>query len=390
MNLEKLKVRMVLQYPFFGALLHKLEHIETERVPTAATDGYTVLYNPKFMDTLSFDEQLFIVAHELLHAAFLHVPRFKSMQLNSSDMIAWNIATDLLINDLLVNEQAMSMPKVGLLDKKYKFKDWTSEALFKEISKNITTYTISGKIGNGAGACAGNDMQIPKDENGLPKDISEAQAAKEAQEWQIAVNEAAIVAKQAGDCPASIERLIQELLKPKINWKEALLNWFNEKVKNLNDWHNPNRRFVSQEIYFPSKKTDNIGHLIVSIDTSGSIGEYELAVFGSELNYIFEQVRPSKVTVIHCDCDINKTEEFTEDDFPLKLKPYGGGGTSFIPPFDWVKRNLENDPPSGMVYMTDMCGDFPKKAPNYPVLWLATSDIKAPFGETIRYDLEKI
>ena len=382
MDLEKLKVKMILHFPFFGALLHNLEHISSERYPTAATDGRNVYYNPKFMDSLPQEEQLFIVAHELLHAAFLHINRWKQHAGNQESQMVWNIAGDLLINDLLVNEQHMTMPKCGIIDSKYKFMDFTIEALYRELMKNATQIKVNDS-GTGEGAGAGNDIVMGDGESQSP-----AEQAAEEKKWTMAVNEAAIIAKQAGNCPASIERLISELLKPKVDWKDALANWFNHKIKENNDWNSPNRRFVQQGIYFPSKRTEHIGHIAVAIDTSGSIGEYELNAFGSELNYIFETAKPSKVTVIYCDCQINRTEEFKAEDFPLVLRPYGGGGTSFKPPFEWVKKKLENDI-AGLVYMTDMYGDFPSKAPEYPVLWMATSNIKAPFGDTVEYNIER-
>lgn len=383
MNLEKLKVKMILHFPFFGALLHNMEHIESERFPTAATDGKNVYYNPKFMDSLKPEEQLFVMAHELLHAAFLHINRWKQHAGNKESQEVWNIAGDYLINDLLVNEQHMTMPKMGLIDAKYKFMDFTIEALYKELMKNVQFIKMSGAAGTGEGALSGNDIIQGEGEQ------SSAEQAAEEKRWTLAVNEAAIIAKQAGNCPASIERLINELLKPKIDWKDALANWFNQKIKENNDWHNPNRRFVQHGIYLPSKRTEHIGHIAVAIDTSGSIGQYELNAFSSELNYIFEGAKPTKVTVIYCDCAINRTEEFTPEDFPIQLKPYGGGGTDFKPPFAWVRKNLK-DEIAGLVYMTDMYGDFPKSAPEYPVLWMATSNIKAPFGDTIEYNIEKL
>ncbi len=388
MDLERLKIKMILHAPFFGALLHHLNHIESKRVPTAGCDGANILYNPDFMDKLSQDQQLFVMAHEIMHAAFLHIQRWKQYTGNNQSQMVHNIACDYLINDMLVNEQRMVAPPGALLDAKYKFADWTSDTLYAELMKNVKQIKMKASGGPGSGACSGDDLLQPEGDGGEPKHQSEAEAAAQEQKWKIAVNAAATIAKKVGNCPASMERLIDQLLKPKVDWKNELQNWFNQKVRDLSSWNNPNRRFVHQGIYLPSKKTEHIGHIVVAIDTSGSIGEHELNVFGSELNYIFETARPTKVTVIYCDCAINKTVDYTPDDLPLQLKPYGGGGTSFKPPFDWVKKNLKDDV-AGLVYMTDMYGDFPSKAPEYPVLWMATSNIKAPFGVTVEYQMDK-
>ena len=63
----------------------------------------------------------------------------------------------------------------------------------------------------------------------------------------------------------------------------------------------------------------------------------------------------------------------------------GGGGTDFNPVFDWVAQ--EGMEPDALVYFTDLCGPFPKKAPDYPVIWCATTKQEAPFGKTIHIDV---
>ena len=66
----------------------------------------------------------------------------------------------------------------------------------------------------------------------------------------------------------------------------------------------------------------------------------------------------------------------------LSFEAVGGGGTDFRPVFDYIKNNSIN--PACMLYLTDMYGSFPQEAPQYPVLWCATSDIRGPFGDTLR------
>jgi ribosomal 50S subunit-recycling heat shock protein len=60
----------------------------------------------------------------------------------------------------------------------------------------------------------------------------------------------------------------------------------------------------------------------------------------------------------------------------------GGGGTSFIPVFNWVDEQRLT--PDALVYLTDMKGSFPQHAPSYPVIWGSIlKDKKAPFGEIV-------
>ena len=59
---------------------------------------------------------------------------------------------------------------------------------------------------------------------------------------------------------------------------------------------------------------------------------------------------------------------------------YGGGGTDFRPPFDYVYENeIEVD---SFIYLTDLECSMPDE-PDYPVLWVSTTARTADFGKTI-------
>jgi predicted metal-dependent peptidase len=70
------------------------------------------------------------------------------------------------------------------------------------------------------------------------------------------------------------------------------------------------------------------------------------------------------------------------------LGAQGGGGTSFVPVFKWIEEN--DIEPEALVYLTDMYGDFPSKAPSYPVLWGSISKgVPAPFGEVVDVPIQE-
>jgi predicted metal-dependent peptidase len=111
------------------------------------------------------------------------------------------------------------------------------------------------------------------------------------------------------------------------------------------------------------------------------MGEME-AFFGC-INSILKHVLPEMIHVVYCDAKVHHVDKFTVQDLPMtttKLKRHGGGGTSFEPVFNYVAKHKLK--PEVLLYMTDMYANFPI-APKYPVIWCATSDIKAPFGRTI-------
>jgi hypothetical protein len=66
---------LLLTNVFFGTLLMKLQHIADDTVPTLQVDGKTLKYNTEFMALQSMEQAQFCVAHEVMHMAWMHLPR---------------------------------------------------------------------------------------------------------------------------------------------------------------------------------------------------------------------------------------------------------------------------------------------------------------------------
>lgn len=95
-DIEALKRKMLVKYPFFGSVVASIDYKENMGIPTAGTDGKTIYYNPEYLEGLGRDEQTFIFAHEVCHIAFNHILRSEG-----KDPELWNIATDGVINQFL-------------------------------------------------------------------------------------------------------------------------------------------------------------------------------------------------------------------------------------------------------------------------------------------------
>ena len=96
MNVEKIKSRLLVKYPFFGSIVANSNFISESSISTAATDGKNIYYNPKFIEAITNDQQTFVFAHEISHIAFNHIYRSEG-----KDRELWNIATDSVINAFL-------------------------------------------------------------------------------------------------------------------------------------------------------------------------------------------------------------------------------------------------------------------------------------------------
>ena len=96
MNIESIKRKLLVKYPFFGSVVANSNFIAEPAVGTAGTDGKTIYYNPNFIESITDEEQTFIFAHEICHIAFDHI--FRS---EGKDKDLWNIATDSVVNAFL-------------------------------------------------------------------------------------------------------------------------------------------------------------------------------------------------------------------------------------------------------------------------------------------------
>ena len=68
-------------------------------------------------------------------------------------------------------------------------------------------------------------------------------------------------------------RSVNELLEPKVNWREQLRDFVNATCKNKDktSWKRPHKRFIGHDIYMPSMIGESIGKVVIGVDTSGSI-----------------------------------------------------------------------------------------------------------------------
>lgn len=360
-KIRKARAGLVLDHPFFGSLALRQEIIIDDESDTAWTDGSTIGFNSHFVDSIPIDQLKTVIAHEVLHIGLSHHARRQNR-----DPKKWNSSCDYAVNNLLIDSK-FSFPPGALIG----FPGMSAEEIYSKIPEPPeNTGNDPGKMG---------EVRDAKGKNG---NASPAEMAAAEAEAKATVAQAAQQAKAMGKLSESLKRFVDEMLAPKVDWREVLKIFVNQSSKNDYSWTPPNRRYIYKNIYLPSLRSNELGEIVVAVDTSGSVSSRELNEFSAELTAIIEET-PATVTVIYCDSKIKNVESFQRDDLPIVLKPSGGGGTNFIPPFDYVSENQMI--PSCLIYLTDgECNRFPDE-PDYPVIWAITQKIKfsPPFGETI-------
>jgi predicted metal-dependent peptidase len=362
-RISKAKTALILEHPFIGSVALNMPMSIDNSVPTAATNGKRVLFNEEFCNGLSDEELKFLVAHECMHPMLEH-----NFRRGERDAYKWNQAADYVINKLLTDEGIGKMPEQGLLDDTiYKNGGGTSDGIF-----NLLPDTPEDGQGNGG---SGQPLDSCEDGQGSPAEVSQQQA-----EWKVKVAQAAQSAKMMGKMSAGLERLVDEILKPKVDWRDVLQRFVVKCRSDQRSWARPNRRFLSQGLYLPSVSGESLGEIAFAVDCSGSIDQDEINQFASEISTVWQDQRPTKVHVIYFDSEVSHYDEFEQEDEPV-VKPHGGGGTAFSPVFKYMmEHGIE---PVACIFLTDLCCDDFGDAPDYPVLWVSTHDDKAPFGEVV-------
>ena len=187
--------------------------------------------------------------------------------------------------------------------------------------------------------------------------------------------------------PASLERMIDELVNVKTPWYDKLERYFNSKLKDGRSWKRPNRRFIGRRLYLPGDDyVPRMGNVVFGIDVSGSIDQDELNVFGGHVNRIIEQCNPKSITVIYCHSEVTHVDTYEPEEFPIKLTANETGGTAFDPVFDYIdEHNLD---PEVVVYFTDGYGNQHDFTSKHDTVWLTTHTDDFNWGQVIEFDMD--
>ena len=368
----KARTRLLLDHPFFGTLSLKLKPKEEPGIPTGGTDGKSLIYNPNWFAKLSEPQQEGFIAHEIMHIVYMHMIRREHRHAKK-----WNVAADYVINWNLVEDCRMILPDGALIDEQYK--NMTTEHVYnllpnpEEIFIDLQFDPNSDKwdqLPDDPGNCGG-----VIDGTGDPT-VAE-------QKWTIDINQAYEASKMAGKTPGGLSKIIDEILKPRVNWKTILIKFLTNTAKNDYSWMKPNRRFIAKDMYLPSLYSEKLESIVVAVDTSGSISDEELQIFASETSAILASMDPENIHFLQCDTEINQHDTYTRENLPLKIEFKGRGGTDFAPVWKYIEE--ENLNPKCCVYLTDLYPCDWGEQPPYPVLWIATTDdVEVPFGEVTR------
>ena len=384
------RVGLLLKASFFGNLATRLKLVNADEwCGTAATDGRNFYYNSRFIQLLRPKEIEFLFGHEVLHCVYDHFGRR-----GDRDPQLFNIANDFCVNaDLIkhhVGEKITTVP--CLYDPKYD--GMSSEEIYDILYEKADKIDI-GKLldqmidehldGEGDG-----DSEDGKGK-GRPKlTAEERQAIKD--EIKEAMLAAAATVDGAGNLPAGVKRLIQELTEPQMNWRELLRMQLESTIKSDYTWMRASRKGWHMDAVMPGMKLDPMIDIAVALDASGSISETMLKDFLGEIQGIMESFPAYRIHVVTFDTEaynpVQYDSENLDDICDYEIK--GGGGTDFDCIFNYLKENEIE--PKRLVVFTDGYPFGSWGDENYAdTVWIlhGTTTIVPPWGQHAYYDEEK-
>lgn len=367
-----------------------------DAMPTAATDGRDEWYGRAFIEMLDDKSLAFVVVHESYHKMLRHLTTWE--KLHKEDPQLANMACDYVINLAIFNrdpgEKMVKMPQkdgkpMGLLDRR--FANMNAKQVFDILKQEKQGGT--GAFGPGQPGSQGNGDGAGLDEHDWEgaKELSKEEKEELVKEIDQAIRQGQIAAaKMHGKGGGNTMRELTDLLEAKVDWRELLREFVSAICagRDQSSWRRPNRRFLSTDTYMPSLVSERVGHLVIGVDTSGSIGGEELARFLSEVKEIAERVTPDKVDLLYWDGEVAGHEVYDSFTLPTLVdstKPKGGGGTDPT----CVKRYLDKHKitPECVIMLTDgYLGDWGQW--DVPILWCVCGGNKvvAPVGKTVHVE----
>ena len=364
---------------------------------TAATNGRDATYGRSFVDRLSDKELAFLVMHENMHKCYRHLTTWRALY--DLDRSCANQACDYVINiqlkDMDPHGKFIVMPTdkdtgkpIGLIDEKYRGMD--TKQVFDLLRKEKEEQKREGKQTDGESDSSGPVSGISLDDHDW--EAAQDGMSKEEQEQlgrdiDQALRQGGIYAGKVG---GNMPREIGELLKPKVNWREVLRRFVRTSLKDRDSvsWRRAHKNYLWQDIILPSIMGKRVKHLVIAMDTSGSIQGPILTEFLSEMNGIVRDTGADRVDVVYWDTEVagHEIHKGANKDIVHKTNPKGGGGTN---PDCVVDFMLEKElKPDALIMLTDgyMHTNKPKWAAiKAPTLWcvIGNDNYEVPNGQKL-------
>lgn len=370
-QLAKAIKNLMLEEPFYGIYSMGLNKVWDDKVRTAGVSkrgiGFQLTISPTFWETLTENQMKGILKHELLHIAFNHIIMRDAKY---PDFKLFNIAADMEINQYINKDW---LPE-GCID----IEKYRAEGLMLDYKAGTNYYYKMLKKDeeeNGPGSDLTQELKDGQGEDGHGTwaefdDLSDTERKMVGKqvEYQLKSTATAAKSKSYGSIPGELAELIERLFNPeppKFDWKGYLRRFAGggTKIYTKKLRRKLNKRYEDN----PGLKIKPKRHVLVGIDTSGSVSSEELEEFFGEIDHIYKT--GSDITIIQCDTNIGSIKPYKRG---AHLKIVGRGGTDFTPVVDHFNKHVRKY--SCLIYLTDGEAPSPRNPPRGRTLWVMSSE----------------
>ena len=366
---------LISQHPFYGALALRLQIEPDQDIPDIATDGVSLFINPEWVSRVTREELMIPLAKVVMACTLKHHLRRKHR-----DYMRWQIASHLVTLPF--------MQDAGLSNETLPGWDTSAEKAYDKLPPGD-----GDGQGRGSGDGQGNpypEAPPPGQILDAPRDSKHTEAEHESamrqadQDWDHATQRALQSAKRAGKVPGMFQEKIQAELYASAPWEDIMSRFLTANTLDELTWRRPNRRFIAERLYLPSRDGLGMPPVVFAVDTSGSMDEKALTECWGNIRATCAMLRPEKIMVIQADVAVHQIDTYDSDDLPEEITVHGRGGTSYK---ETMTAYADLPPAACLIYFTDLfCNDFGQE-PDCPVLWAVEPkgdrEAAPPFGEII-------
>ena len=401
---------------FLDEALHRLQLEPVDR-STFLTDGETLFFCPGHVLECYRREQEIPVRdlmHVVLHCVFRHMWMDPSLNRPywdlACDIAVENVIRELEIADAAASRGAQQAPYLDLIQKEIEHP--TAEKIYRYLRRTKPDearvadlrgwfYADNHAIWYMTASEARSYLGLPPGSaapNSGPAEVQQTSAgtrdAWERLSRQIETN-LETIAKQRGNQAGSLVQSLRELNRETCDYTTFLQKFavYREEMKldpdtfdyafysyGMSLYHN--MPLIEPLEYQEQKK---IRDFVIAIDTSGSTSGDLVQRFVEKTYNILKSSEcffsRINVHILQCDAKIQEDVRITSqeefDEYLRNMKLRGGGGTDFRPVFEYVRRLQEAGELTelrGLIYLTDGCGVYPAKAPDYETAFVFVED----------------
>ena len=389
-----------------GSNLERIQY--TDRIPTFATDGSSLLINPEYCLSLTARNLVFVILHETAHVLLAHHLR-RPADCDHSD---WNVYCDYVINRLLV-EDGLKLPDGALLNADPRTFTYSAEDFHRVAKQQRDEDDQQGDQGDqqddqqGDQGDQGDDQQGDQqgdqgdqeadqvadyggtgaildgtaDDGSALTDAERAAAIDENDNAQIVDS---LTIKDASE-NSPFTTVVKSKTETRRDWVEILREYVTPTEKTGRSFRSPNKRQAAYgDVLIPAASVSEGGTCCIALDTSSSVDDDSYAKVTAECQRILDD--GFEFTLVKFTSTIVDVTEYSAGDLIDTTRSRGSTCTT-----DVIKFANDNAFETTVIFTDGYINHDKTQQPAGDVLWIIDATGRCPaaqvgFGDSVKLE----